>query len=185
MTNIRFVSQGWSEVPLAAHIVEPTGARTDGTRVLICEKLLRTEARSTPTPAVTARLRMSMRARSRPSCTRKWPKAEPADQADVPDGMSVPAELAARVTSGGDRRARGTRRGRRSTMRASGQNTPPCSRRARPRRWSLPSRHPKPRSFTPCPNKPSGCATASTAPGAARAATPPPMAASESRCRGR
>ena len=63
-------------------------------------------------------------------------KAEAADQADVPDGMSIPEELARReAASGGDCRAprRRSRRGRRSAMRGNGQSMRPSSRRARPR----------------------------------------------------
>ena len=63
-------------------------------------------------------------------------KAEAADQADVPDGMSIPEELARReAASGGDcpRTRRRSRRGRRSAMRANGPTTKPSSRRVRPR----------------------------------------------------
>ena len=63
-------------------------------------------------------------------------KAEAADQADVPDGMSIPEELArreARLAAIARAKARRSRRGRRSAMRANGPSTKPSSRRARPR----------------------------------------------------
>ena len=62
-------------------------------------------------------------------------KAEAADQADVPDGMSVPEELArrekrlAKIAEAAPR----SRRGRRSAMRASGPSMRPSWRRATPR----------------------------------------------------
>src|SRR5271155_2915746 len=64
--------------------------------------------RSTPTRAVTARCRMSTRARPalgpdprveaqlQAEVTDLMAKAEAADQADLPDGMSIPEELARR-----------------------------------------------------------------------------------------
>ena len=62
-------------------------------------------------------------------------RAEAADQADVPDGMSIPDELARREQRLAEIAARGrrSRRGRRNGMRASRPNMRPRWRRARPR----------------------------------------------------
>ena len=63
-------------------------------------------------------------------------KAEAADQADVPDGMSIPEELARReqrLAAIARAPRRRSRRGRRSAMRASRPSMKPSWRRARPR----------------------------------------------------
>ena len=62
-------------------------------------------------------------------------KAEAADQADVPDGMSIPRNWRGvrRVWRRLPRHVRPSRRGRRSAMRGNGPSMRPSSRRARPR----------------------------------------------------
>ena len=64
------------------------------------ERSASTARRSTPTPAVTVRSPGSTRASLRRNCTAEvadlLARAEAADEADVPDGMSIPEELALR-----------------------------------------------------------------------------------------
>jgi hypothetical protein len=60
-------------------------------------------------------------------------KAEAADAADVPDGMSIPDELARSVFVRSPKRGRRSRLGPKSVMRARWRSTRPKWRRARPR----------------------------------------------------
>ena len=75
-------------------------------------------------------------------------RAEAADQADVPDGMSIPEELARRRSAWrrSPRRVQRSRRGRRSGMHASRPNTMPSWRLARPR--------PRPPARSPAASRP-------------------------------